>query len=398
LRQFDEVTLEQLRRRRSAKWRTFPADVLPAFIAEMDYRLAPAIAAAVNAAVGDGDCGYAWPDAELGEAVAGFAARRYGWHFGSADVGLIPDVMAGVTELLRLAVPEGGGVVINTPVYPPFFSHIRAAGCTVVESPLARDGDGYALDLDALAHAFARGARVYLLCNPHNPTGIVLSRGELERIAELAERHAVLVFADEIHAPLVLPGAQHTAYLSLGESAAARGIAFVSASKGWNIPGLKCAQAVATSAPMRALIQRLDEDTWERAGNLGIVASIAAYRDSVEWLDRVVTALHGHRRLLRSLLERELPGVRYVPPAAGYLAWLDCRSLGFDREPVDMFLERGRVALGPGLTFGANGAGHVRITFATSEALLREIVARMAAALGASSVPGLSHSRHKRVT
>ena len=376
-----EITLEQLRTRRSAKWQTFPAEVLPAFIAEMDFLLAPAIAAAIETAVHNGDCGYAWPDAELGDALAGFARRRYAWQLDPAGVGLIPDVMAGVTELLRLALPEGGGVVINTPVYPPFFSHIRAARCTVVESRLVRDGGGYALDLDALEAVFASGVRAYLLCNPHNPTGLVLSRDELERIVELADRYSVLVFADEIHAPLVLPGAQHTAYLSLGELACSHAIALVSASKGWNIPGLKCAQAVAMSAPMRALLGRLDEDTWERAGTLGIVASIAAYRDSVEWLDDVVRLLDGHRMLLRSLIERDLTGVRYTPPAAGYLAWLDCRELALSDEPVDVFLERGRVALGPGLKFGASGAGHVRITFATTEPILRDIVARMAAAL-----------------
>lgn len=244
-----------------------------------------------------------------------------------------------------------------------------------------RDGDGYALDLAALDAVFATGVRVYLLCNPHNPTGLVLSRHELERIAELAERHSVLVFADEIHAPLVLPGAQHTAYLSLGDEARSRSIAFVSASKGWNVPGLKCAQAVAASDPMRALVGRLGEDTWERAGNLGIGASIAAYRDSVEWLDALVDVLDGHRILLGSLIEDDLTGVRYRPPQAGYLAWLDCSALGLDREPADVFLERGRVALGPGLKFGANGAGHVRITFATAEPILRDIVARMASAL-----------------
>jgi cystathionine beta-lyase len=179
LTRFDEVRLEQLRHRRSAKWRVFPADVLPAFIAEMDFPLAPAIAGAMLAAVQNGDCGYAWPDAELGEALSGFARARHGWLIDPADVALIPDVMAGVTELLRLAVRPGDGVVINTPVYPPFFSHIAAAGCTVIEAPLARDGDGYVLDLDALETAFAGGARVYLLCNPHNPTGLVFSRAEL---------------------------------------------------------------------------------------------------------------------------------------------------------------------------------------------------------------------------
>lgn len=375
-------TLADLRRRRSQKWRAFPSDVLPAFVAEMDFPLPPPVQAAVMEAVQRGDCGYAWPSEELNEALAGFARARFGWAVDPGDVTLIPDVMAGVVELLRIAARPGEGVVVNTPVYPPFFSHIAEAGCRVVEAPLAGDAGGrYELDLDALAAAFAAGARACLLCNPHNPSGRVFSRAELERVAELAERHDVLVLADEIHAPLVLPGARHTPFLSLGEPATGRGVALVSASRGWNVPGLKCAQVVAQSEPMRRLVGRLSHDVVERVGSLGIAATTAAYRDGGTWLDEVVTVVDGRRRLLAGLLRERLPAVCHVPPEGGYLAWVDCRELGLAGEPADVFLERGRVALGPGPAFGPPGAGHVRITMATSAEILEEIVERMRAAV-----------------
>jgi cysteine-S-conjugate beta-lyase len=376
------VSLADLRRRRSYKWRAFPPDVLPAFVAEMDFPLPPPVAAAIVEAVERGDLGYAWPSEELGEAFAGFAAARYGWRVEPSDVALVPDVMAGVVELLRRAVRPGDGVVVNTPAYPPFFSHIREAACQVFEAPLARDGDGYELDLDAVERAFVAGARVYLFCNPHNPSGRVFSRAEVEAVAALADRHGVLVLADEIHAPLVLPGARHSPFLSVGDAAGGRAIALVSASKAWNIPGLKCAQAVAQSDSMRELVGRLSEDVLFRVGSLGITASIAGYRDGGPWLDELLAVVDHNRRLMGSLLADRLPGARYVPPEGGYLAWIDCRDLGLDGEPVEVFREKGRVALGPGPTFGSPGAGHVRVTMATSPEILEEIVERMRTAVG----------------
>jgi cysteine-S-conjugate beta-lyase len=378
---FDEISLADLRRRQSYKWRAFPPEVLPAFVAEMDFPLAPPVADALTAAIADGDTGYAWPSEELARALATFAQARFGWVIDPSAVVLVPDVMVGVTELLRVAANPGDGVVINTPVYPPFFSHIVAAGRRVVEAPLAPGKDGYQLDLDALERAFAGGARIYLLCNPHNPTGRVFSRDELARVADLCDRYRVLVLADEIHSPLVLPGAQHVAYLSLGAPAAKHGIALVSASKAWNVPGLKCAQAVVASDEMRALVKRLPDDLTPRVGNLGVIASTAAYRDGGGWLDELLAVLDRNRALMATLLAERLPAVRYVPPQGGYLAWLDCRALRLPAEPVDVFLKRGRVALGPGPRFGSQGVGFVRITMATTAAILREVVDRMSAAV-----------------
>jgi cystathionine beta-lyase len=381
------LSLPELRRRRSYKWRAHPADVLPAFVAEMDVTLADPVTRALQEAVAAGDTGYATSDPELAAAVASFHLRRFEWALDPVAVTLVPDVMAGVTEILRRAVPPGSGVVVNTPVYPPFFAHIGEAGCRVVEAPLARSGAGWALDLDAVEAAFAAGAPAYLLCNPHNPTGLVLGVEELLRIAELAERFQVLVLADEIHAPLTLGGARHVPFLSLPE-ARSRGIAFVSASKAWNLPGLKCAQLVTAAAPMRELAARLPAELAFGAGHLGVIASIAAYRDGGPWLDDLLALIDRNRWLLADLLAERLPEVGYVPPQGTYLAWLDCTRLGLSEEPARAFLKRGRVALRPGPDFGASGTGWVRATIATHPDILTEIVDRMRRALGWRTVRG----------
>ena len=378
---FDQLSLTELRRRRSYKWVAFQADVLPTFVAEMDFMLAPPVQAAVAEAVAIGDTGYACETSDLGLAFSTFVRDRFSWDVDPADVILMPDVMSGVTEVLRVALKPGDGVVINTPVYPPFFRHITEAGGKVVEAPLAEGVGGYELDLDVVEQAFKSGARGYLLCNPHNPTGRVFARAELEVVAALAERYGVKVFSDEIHAPLVLAGARHTSFLSLGEPAAELSAVLISASKAWNIPGLKCAQLVVGSDAMRSMVRRLPEGLSSRAGNLGVIASIAAYQDGGPWLDDLLEVIDRNSHLLREQLAEHLPPIRMGPPQGGYLAWLDCRALNLPEEPVDFFLNRGRLALGAGPNFGAAGRGHVRITMATTEEILREIVERMRMAI-----------------
>src|SRR6478736_1869038 len=331
---FDDLDLDRLRRRRSEKWRLHPPDVLPAFIAEMDYDLAEPVAAALRAAVDLDDCGYATPDG-IGETFAAFAAVRHGWTVDPGRVHLVPDVMAGFDAIVALATEPGDGVVINPPVYPPFFQHIGFARRRVAEVPLVRDGGRWELDFAGLEAAFAAGARAYLLCNPHNPTGRVFSTADLDRIGSLAGQYGVLVLADEIHAPLTLPGARLPASCQYG------------------------------------------------AGLFGVLASLAAWDSGADWLDALLRQLDHARTEFGRLLGERVPGASYTPPEASYLAWVDCAGLGLGPEPAAVFLERGRVALGRGLDFGPPGDGFVRVTIGTSTALLADIVDRMAVAVGA---------------
>ena len=378
---FEDLDLGRLRRRRSEKWRLFPPDVLPAFIAEMDYDLAEPVLAALREAVGLSDCGYAALPG-IGETFAAFAQSRHDWTVDPGMVHLIPDVMAGVDALLNLATGPGDGVVINTPVYPPFFAHIGFARRQVVEVPLRRTDGGWELDFAGLEAAFAAGARAYLLCNPHNPTGRVFSAGDLGRIAALADQYGVFVMADEIHASLTLAGARHTPFVALGGAAAEHGVTLASASKAFNVAGLKGAVAVAGSAAMERLLGQLPESCHYGAGLFGVVASLAAWREGGDWLDALLAQLDHARGEFGRLLSERLPGTRYIPPEASFLAWVDCAGLGLGPDPAQVFLDRGRVALNPGLNFGAPGDGFVRITIGTSSELLAAIVDRMAAATG----------------
>ncbi|MFG3288513.1 MalY/PatB family protein [Streptomyces sp. NPDC048179] len=372
------LTLDRLRCRTSMKWRTYPADVLPVWVAEMDVPLAGAVVRAVTDAMALGDTGYPAGTA-YAEALAAFAAKRWGWDgLDAARTAIVPDVMLGVVEMLRLVTGPGDPVVVNSPVYPPFYQFVGHMDRRVVEAPLGADGR---IDLDVLADTFrglGGGRAAYLLCSPHNPTGTVHTAGELTTVTALAERYGVRVVADEIHAPLTAPGADFVPYLSV--PGAERGLSLMSASKAWNLAGLKAALALAGPGAA-ADLARLPEEVSHGPSHVGVLAHTAALTDGTAWLDALLAGLDENRRLLADLLDRHLPGIRYRPARATYLAWLDCRALGLGDDPAEVFLERGRVAVNSGIPFGTGGAGHVRFNLATSPEIITEAVRRMAAAL-----------------
>ncbi len=375
-----KCSLAELAQRKSHKWRTYPPDVLPAFVAEMDFTLAEPISAAVRAALAIGDTGYPQVG-ELGEAFASFAAGRLGWAPRPDWVFAVPDVMTGIVEVLLAATPHGSGVVISPPVYGPFFFRLGFIGRRVVEAPLRRSDDGsYDLDLAALDSALADpGVSAYLLCSPHNPIGRVWTRDQLLAIAGLCQRHDVVLLVDEIHAPLVMPDAKFVPFGSIDHPMAERAYVFSSASKGWNIAGLKCGLAVAGSEQNAAVLA----ERWEAllCSHLGLLGSVAAFSESVPWLDAAIAQIDENRQLLGRLLREQLPEVGYVPGAATFLAWLDCRNLGLGDDPAATFLARGKVALSPGPEFGHQGAGYARLNIGTSPELVAEAVRRMAAAV-----------------
>ncbi|MBR7742362.1 aminotransferase class I/II-fold pyridoxal phosphate-dependent enzyme [Phycicoccus sp. BSK3Z-2] len=371
-----EATLR--RDRTSVKWVAYPPDVLPLWVAEMDVAPCPAVVRAVTDAVTRGDTGYGWAPRYAAE-VARYAADRWGWRIDASATLVVADVMIGASEVLRLLTDEGGPVVVSPPVYDSFFGFVEAIGRRRVDAPLGADGR---LDLAVLEEAFrsatAGGERAaYLLCNPQNPTGAVHTREELTDLATLAERYGVRVVSDEIHAPLTYPGGPDaTPYLTVpgGE----RGIAVFSPSKGWNLAGLKSALVVGGSAA-RQDVRALHEVHTHGSSHLGEIAHVAALRDGRDWHDRLMAELAANRDLLGRLLAEHLPDVRWTPPEATYLAWLDCRGLGLGDDPAAVFRERGRVALGSGPRYGADaGRGFVRLNLATSPGIVEEAVRRMA--------------------
>jgi cystathionine beta-lyase len=370
--------LDTLRRRRSAKWRTYPGDVLPLFVAEMDYPLAPPVAAVLRAAVDASDVGYAATGPDLGVAVAGFAARHWDWEIDPAAVTAVTDVGVGAVELLRVLTRPADTVVISPPVYPPFLGWVPEAGTRLREVPLTAE---FRLDLAALEAAFAERPAVYLLCNPHNPVGRVHTRDELTELVRLARRYGVKIISDEIHGPLTLPGARLTPLLSIpGAGPVAASI--VSASKAFNLAGLKCAAVVTGDPAMAELVGRFPADLPWRTGHLGVLATIAAYTDGDAWLAELNAELDERRTQLGELLRTRLPRVTWRPPEATFLAWLNCAALGPDDEPQRRFLAEGRVAVEPGTRFGPAAGGYVRLNFGTSAEILDEATARMASITG----------------
>ncbi|WP_309128734.1 aminotransferase class I/II-fold pyridoxal phosphate-dependent enzyme [Microbacterium sp.] len=382
------LSLPQLRERSSEKWREYPEDVLPLFVAETDFPLAPAITRALEQAVRTGDTGYVASRTPLAAAYAGFAQRRFGWHPDAARMRSTADVSMGIVEILRRVIQPGERVIVNPPVYPPFFDLVDEAGGVVERVPLRDTGDGWELDLDGIEDALAGGARAVLLCNPHNPTGTVHFAQSLDALARLAEQYGAAVISDEIHAPLTQPGVRFTPFLASGEAAERVGFAVVSASKAFNLAGLKCALMIAASDANAALLRGLPVEVEWRTGQFGMLAAVAAFApESDEWLDGLLATLDENRRLIADLLADHLPEARYRLPDAGYLAWIDLTELGWGANPAKHILREAKVALHFGPAFGAEGEGHVRVNFGTSPEILTEAferIGRVRAASGAA--------------
>ncbi|GAB3633546.1 aminotransferase class I/II-fold pyridoxal phosphate-dependent enzyme [Microbacterium shaanxiense] len=374
------LPLEQLRERTSEKWREYPADVLPLFVAETDFPLAPAITRALERAVATGDTGYVASRTPLAAAYAEFAERRFGWTPDPGRMRSTADVSMGIVEILRRVTSPGERVIVMPPVYPPFYDLVEEAGAVVERVPLRDTGTAWEIDLDGIRTALEGGACAVLLCSPHNPTGTVHSAVSLARLAELAAAHGAAVVSDEIHAPLAQPEAGFTPFLAVSDAAREIGYALVSASKAFNLAGLKCALMVTASDGPTRVVRSLPIEVEWRTGQFGVLAAVAAFSaESDEWLDGLLSTLDDNRRLIADLIAAHLPGARYRMPDAGYLAWIDLTDLGWGENPARRILREAKVALHYGPAFGAEGAGHVRVNFGTSPEILSEAFERIAA-------------------
>jgi len=377
---FEDVDIEELRRRRTVKWTLYGPDVLAAWVAEMDFAVAPAVRDALLAAVERQDFGYVEADlSPLTEVCAAFLARTHGWEVRPNRMFVVADVLAGIAAALDHSVPAGAPVIVPTPAYPPFFEVVELGGRPVVEVAAVVDGDRPTLDLDRIDAALDAGARAVLLCNPHNPIGRAYQPDELRGLAEVVDHHGARVVADELHAPLVHAGHRHTPYATVSTAAADHSVTVTSASKAWNIPGLKCAQVITTNHADAAVWRGFGVFTVPGPTPIGIAASTAAYTDGDGWRTDLLDHLGPNRRRLADLVAEELPGVGFRVPDATYLAWLDCSALGLD-DPAAFFLRHARVAVSDGPPFGTGFDQHVRFNFATSSAILERMVRAMGAA------------------
>ena len=380
----DRLTMDTLVGRRGEKWSTFPEDVLPAWVAEMDFPVAEPVHRVLTSMVEHHDVGY--PRDALDEGVAEvFAERmrqRFSWDIDAGRVELLTDVVQGMYLAVETLTNPGSGLVIQTPIYPPFLEAATENRREVVENRLCHEATGYSIDFEALEQAIGPRTEMMLFCNPHNPTGRVFGRKELERLAEICIRQDLVVLSDEIHADLVYAGREHIPLASIGPEIAARTITLTSATKAFNIPGLRLAVAHFGSRDLQEKFGRIPAHARGGIGLLGIYATIAAWREGQPWLDHVRDYLEARRNQLGALLAERIPEIVFRAPEATYLAWLDCQKLQLSMDPATFFLEKGRVAFSPGPNFGHGYPTYLRMNFATSATLVGEAVDRMATALG----------------
>jgi cystathionine beta-lyase len=381
---FDALSASEMHRSSRIKWKLFGPDVLPAWVADMDFPVAPPVHRAILELVERHDLGYHYVplSPQLRDALVSRMAERFSWQVEPTRVRPLVNVVQGLDASILLHSTPGQGVIVQTPIYPPFLKAVESSGRRLVENPLVRGASRFEIDFDRLRSDVDAETRLLLLCNPHNPTGRVFERDELMRLGELAIRHDLIVVSDEIHADLAYEGHEHLPFASLAPELAARTITLTSATKSFNLAGLPCAFAIFGSDALEAPFRELPPHVLGHCGIVDDAATLAAWTHGQAWLDEVLAYLSENRQRVLEFFARELPDVRVLPPEATYLAWLDCRPLDLPVDPFEFFLEHGRVALSPGRDFGTPGQGWVRLNFATSRRILDEILERMAKALG----------------
>lgn len=383
---FHLVPIAELRTHKSEKWRAFPSDVLPLPVAEMDFPVAEPIRRALIEMVNSSDLGYLGAIPEMGEAFAGFAERRFGWRPDPSQIRIAADVGVGIVETLRVITQPGDKILLNSPVYPNFWTWANETHLEIVDVQIQRsdeeiNGSTWHLDWAGIEAAYASGIKVHLICNPHNPLGRIYTRNELERLVKLAKAHDVIIISDEIHSPLTYSEQKFTPFLSLGEDARSVGLTVTAASKGWNIAGLKCAIIVTENEVMNERLSAIAPATHYRASLLGAFATVTAFEAGEPWLDQLMEQLDFNRKLVMELVAKELPLAKTHLPHCSYLAWIDFSGYQLEPDPFTHLLEAAKVAFVPGVRFGENFSQYIRLNFATSPEILTEAINRVARAL-----------------
>jgi cystathionine beta-lyase len=378
---FDRVIDRQ--QTESNKWHKYPADVLPLWVADMDFRSPEPVIRALHERVEHGVFGYGTEQPEFYEVFLERLLKRYGWRVAPEAILVIPGVIPGFNLAARAFTSSGDGLLLQTPMYPPIRRVPANVGLSSDEAELTRQHDGrYTIDFDRFEAAIGPRTRMFLLCNPHNPVGRVYQRDELARMAEICLRRGLLICADEIHGDLTFSGQRHIPIASLDPEVEARTITLMAPTKTFNLPGLKCSVAIIPNRNLREKFVAAQLDLVRAVNILGYTATLAAYREGQPWLDELLRYLEANRDFVVDYVRSKLPGVGTAPPEATYLAWLDCRDAMLpDDDPYTFFLDTARVALNDGKTFGRGGAGFVRLNFASPRVILTEALDRMRHAL-----------------
>jgi cystathionine beta-lyase len=382
----DGTTAEMLRERGSFKWTAPGPGGFGAAVAEMDFGAAPAIIEAVTKLSADAAFGYLPPSLaeDMSAACAEFEQRMFGWRVDAGSIHPVPDVIKALEIAITHFSRPGSPIILPTPAYMPFLIVPGQLGREIIQVRMHDDDGFFTFDFDAIEDAFRAGGHLIVLCSPYNPLGRVFTVEEMIQLTDVVDRHGGRVFADEVHAPLVYPGQRHIPYASTSDTAAAHTLTATSASKAWNLPGLKCAQVILSNEPDRQQWEGMGQFSSRGASNAGVVANTAAFRYGEAWLGEALAYLDESRKLLADLLGRHLPQVRYRPPDGTYLAWLDCTAMDLDGSPGELITERGHVTVVDGPAFGDGGAGSFRFNFATPQPVIAEIIERIASVLNSA--------------
>jgi cystathionine beta-lyase len=379
-----QYDFDQVRERRgsdSVKWKKYGNEVLPLWVADMDFISAEPIQRALRQRVDHGFFGYTQPSQELCLVIQERMKRIYQWKIQEAELFFLPGLVAGLNLSFHAFAGPEDEILVQPPVYPHFIKDPVIHGRRVVDPPLVQNADTYEIDFDAFERMITERTKVFILCNPHNPVARVYTLKELERMAEICLRHHLIICSDEIHCDLLYPGYRHIPISTLSPEVADQTVTLMAPSKTYNLAGLSCGFAIIQNPELQKIWKNITLGLVPSMNIMGQVAALAAFKEGQEWLDQVLGYLKENRDFLSRTIRDQLPGVRMARMEATYLAWLDCRDSGISGKPFDFFLKKAKVALNDGVEFGRGGEGFVRLNFACPRKILTEALDRMAAAL-----------------
>jgi cysteine-S-conjugate beta-lyase len=378
---YDFDTIRDRRGSDSAKWKKYGEDVLPLWVADMDFVSAEPILRALHQRVDHAFFGYTIPLGELCDTILNRLKALYQWEVREDEVFYLPGLVTGLNFAVQAFTEQGEGVLVQPPVYHHFVKDPVHHGRVLVDPPLAVNGDRYEVDYESFEKAITPQTKIFILCNPHNPVGRVFTRVELEKMAEVCLRHGVVICSDEIHCDLVFPEYQHIPIASLSPEVARWTITLMAPSKTYNLAGLRCGFAVIQNPELAKGWKKASLGLNPGLNIMGQVAALAGYREGKEWLDQVLAYLRANRDFLYRTIPEKLPGVRMTRMEATYLAWLDCRRAGVPGNPSQFFLKEAKVALNEGGEFGRGGEGFVRLNFACPREMLNQALEQMSGAM-----------------
>ncbi len=369
----------------SGKWNYFDQDVLPLWVADMDFASPPAVLEALHQRIDHGVFGYGMDPQELSAEICDRMQRLYNWSVSPEEIIYLPGLVCGTNLVCRAVGQPGDSVLVQTPIYPPFLSAPANHEQELVTAPLTLTGSGrtigYEIDFDVFEAAIQPNTRLFILCNPHNPIGRGYSAAEQLKMAEICARHNVVICSDEIHSDLLLNGAEHVPLATLSPEIGQNTITLLAPSKTFNVPGLGCSMAIVPNKTLREKVKKAALGIVPHVNVLGYAAALAAYQHGQDWLDELLVYLAANRDFVVDFVTQQLPMLRTTVPNATYLAWLDCRETGINGNPQQFFLKEAKVALNSGADFGADGKGFVRLNFGCPRATLEQALQQMKTAL-----------------